>query len=61
MSRIPIDKAQNADVHFRYGMDPIQYKIEGTGNGIYTVITNGVRVAEQLDRNVQYLMKIFGN
>jgi len=56
---IPILK-NNKDPHYRYKMPKLTAKVEGSGNGIKTVITNMVAVARSIDRPPSYPLKYFG-
>ncbi len=46
---IPILK-NTKDPHYRYKMPKLTAKVEGSGNGIKTVVTNMVQIAKSLDR-----------
>jgi len=56
---IPILK-NNKDPHYRYKMPKLTAKVEGSGNGIKTVVTNMVQIAKSLDRPPSYPLKYFG-
>lgn len=56
---IPILK-NNKDPHYRYKMPKLMAKVEGSGNGIKTVITNMSTVARSIGRPPSYPTKYFG-
>eukprot|EP00730_Choanoeca_flexa_P018661 TRINITY_DN9086_c0_g1_i2.p1 TRINITY_DN9086_c0_g1~~TRINITY_DN9086_c0_g1_i2.p1 ORF type:complete len:432 (+),score=152.60 TRINITY_DN9086_c0_g1_i2:233-1528(+) len=48
------------DPFYRYKMPKLEAKIEGSGNGIKTVIPNMVEIARSLERPPSYMTKYFG-
>lgn len=50
----------NTDMFYRYKMPKIVSKVEGSGNGIKTVIPNIVEVSLALARPARYTLKFFG-
>lgn len=50
----------NPDVFYRYKMPLLQAKVEGTGNGVKTVLPNMMEVARALARPPSYPTKYFG-
>lgn len=56
---LPVLK-DNKDPHYRYKMPKLTAKIEGSGNGIKTVITNISSVSRSLGRPPSYPLKYFG-
>lgn len=56
---LPILK-DTKDPHYRYKMPKLMAKVEGSGNGIKTVIVNMVAIARSLGRPPAYPTKYFG-
>jgi len=61
MATINVDPTKQGERGYRYKMAAAITKVEGSGNGIKTVIVNVTDIARQLSRNVEYLMKFLGN
>lgn len=57
--QIPILK-DTKDPHYRYKMPKLTIRVEGSGNGIKTVITNMAGIASALQRPASYPTKYFG-
>jgi len=47
-------------MHYRYTMAALECKVEGSGNGIYTKITNLDEIAQDLKREPTHILKFFG-
>lgn len=56
---VNIDRT-NTDTFYRYKMPRLVAKVEGSGNGIKTVVANVVDIAKSLDRPPTYPLKYFG-
>ncbi|XP_055331993.1 eukaryotic translation initiation factor 5-like [Paramacrobiotus metropolitanus] len=54
-----IDRS-NPDQFYRYKMPRLVAKVEGSGNGIKTVVANITEIAKSLDRPPAYPLKYFG-
>ncbi|CAF1348043.1 unnamed protein product [Didymodactylos carnosus] len=59
MAMINVNRNTN-DMFYRYKMPKLVAKIEGTGNGIKTVIVNMTQIAKALSRPPTYVTKYFG-
>jgi len=59
MAEIPLIK-DSKDIHYRYKMPKLAAKVEGSGNGIKTVIVNMNAIAKALNRPPAYVTKFFG-
>lgn len=51
---------QTNDMYYRYKMPRLVAKVEGTGNGIKTVLVNMTAIAKALNRPPTYVTKFFG-
>ena len=60
MALINVDSNVSDDAFYRYKMPRLLVKVEGTGNGIKTVIVNMTDVAKSLGRPPTYPTKFFG-
>jgi hypothetical protein len=49
MAMVNVNRQTN-DMFYRYKMPKLMAKVEGTGNGIKTVLVNATAVAKALDR-----------
>eukprot|EP01061_Rhynchopus_euleeides_P040521 TRINITY_DN697_c0_g2_i6.p2 TRINITY_DN697_c0_g2~~TRINITY_DN697_c0_g2_i6.p2 ORF type:complete len:166 (+),score=83.87 TRINITY_DN697_c0_g2_i6:95-592(+) len=61
MAELTVDPQKKDDRYYRYKMPPLTIKVEGSGNGIKTVLTNIVDISQRINRDVDYPMKYFGN
>jgi len=59
MAMINVNRNTN-DMFYRYKMPKLVAKVEGTGNGIKTVIVNMTAIAKALNRPPTYVTKFFG-
>jgi len=48
------------DSHYRYTMAALECKVEGSGNGIYTKLTNLEEIGTDLKRDPSHMLKFFG-
>lgn len=56
---VPIDPDKKDDVYYRYKMPAVQTKVEGSGNGIKTVLPNIHDICLVINRPEAVLMKYF--
>ncbi|XQJ30344.1 eukaryotic translation initiation factor 5, putative [Leishmania guyanensis] len=56
---VPIDPDKKDDVYYRYKMPAVQTKVEGSGNGIKTVLPNIHDICLVINRPEEVLMKYF--
>lgn len=59
MAMINVNRQTN-DMFYRYKMPKLLAKVEGTGNGIKTVLVNATAIAKALNRPPTYVTKFFG-
>jgi len=59
MAMINVNRQTN-DMFYRYKMPKLIAKVEGTGNGIKTVVVNATAIAKALNRPTTYVTKYFG-
>ncbi|CAF4158431.1 unnamed protein product [Rotaria sp. Silwood2] len=59
MAMINVNRQTN-DMFYRYKMPKLAAKVEGTGNGIKTVLVNVTAIAKALNRPPTYVTKFFG-
>jgi translation initiation factor 5 len=59
MAMINVNRQTN-DMFYRYKMPKLAAKVEGTGNGIKTVLVNITAIAKALNRPPTYVTKFFG-
>jgi len=59
MAMINVNRQTN-DMFYRYKMPKLVAKVEGTGNGIKTVLVNVTAIAKALNRPPTYVTKFFG-
>lgn len=58
---VNVDPKKQDDPYYRYKMPAAQIKIEGSGNGIKTVIPNIRDICKVLKRPEEFLLKFLGN
>lgn len=56
---VPIDPDKKDDIYYRYKMPAVQTKVEGSGNGIKTVIPNIHDICIAINRPEAVLMKFY--
>ena len=59
MATVPLIRNKN-DMYYRYQMQKLIAKIEGSGNGIRTVVTNMNIIAKAINRPATHVTKFFG-
>lgn len=59
MATIPLIRNKN-DMYYRYQMPKLIAKIEGSGNGIRTVVTNMNLISKAINRPATHITKFFG-
>ena len=59
--QLNIDPKKQDDIYYRYKMSAVTTKIEGSGNGIKTVIPNISDICKALHRPEEVLLKFLGN
>eukprot|EP01006_Ploeotia_vitrea_P010299 TRINITY_DN26749_c0_g1_i1.p1 TRINITY_DN26749_c0_g1~~TRINITY_DN26749_c0_g1_i1.p1 ORF type:complete len:387 (-),score=70.76 TRINITY_DN26749_c0_g1_i1:813-1973(-) len=58
---INVDPEKQSDLFYRYKMPKTVIKIEGSGNGIKTVLPNIAQIAERIARPVEYPVRFFAH